>query len=155
MLEKIKRIMELAYLINPTETKQSVTGNKPTIFVNFSGHCSLLKQKFTQTVMKMTQAMMLIIGLYWTTRKAQKSQTNVSNTSKPYMKSGVKMQNDGFDLAQSQHEKDQPEPDIIGYCVFCERDIYKCEIEDTILIDGLLAHIKCLPDDEECTEEEF
>lgn len=42
MIEKVKRIMELVLLLNPTDTKQGLTGNKPTIFVDFSGHCSLL-----------------------------------------------------------------------------------------------------------------
>jgi hypothetical protein len=42
MLEKIKRIIELAVLINPTETKRTLTDNKPTIFVSFCGHVAWL-----------------------------------------------------------------------------------------------------------------
>jgi hypothetical protein len=49
---------------------------------------------------------------------------------------------------------DPPEPNIIGRCVFCEKDIYQCEVEDTVLIDGLLAHFECLPDEEEYVPEE-
>ena len=55
------------------------------------------------------------------------------------------MQNHNFDLAQSQHEKDEPEPQIIGHCVFCERNIYKCEVEETTIIRGRLTHEKCVP----------
>lgn len=35
---KVFKIMELAMLLNPTETKREVTGDKPTVFVDFSGH---------------------------------------------------------------------------------------------------------------------
>lgn len=41
-LNKIIRIMELAMLINPTSTQKRLTGDKPTVFVNFSGHCNHL-----------------------------------------------------------------------------------------------------------------
>jgi hypothetical protein len=40
--KKVLRIMELATLINPTKTQREVTGNRPTVFVNFSGHCCIL-----------------------------------------------------------------------------------------------------------------
>jgi hypothetical protein len=33
--------MELALLLNPTDTQTRTTGNKPTVFVNYSGHCTL------------------------------------------------------------------------------------------------------------------
>jgi hypothetical protein len=36
--EKVLRIMELALLLNPTETKQDTTDDKPTVFVWISGH---------------------------------------------------------------------------------------------------------------------
>jgi hypothetical protein len=49
---------------------------------------------------------------------------------------------------------DPPEPHIVGYCVFCERSIYQCESEETVLIDGLLVHAKCKKrDDEKCLTE--
>lgn len=38
--DKIIRIMELAMLINPTSTNKELTGDKPTVFVSFSGHCT-------------------------------------------------------------------------------------------------------------------
>ena len=38
--DKITRIMELAMLINPTSTNKELTGDKPTVFVSFSGHCT-------------------------------------------------------------------------------------------------------------------
>ena len=41
--DKIIRIMELAMLINPSCTRREKTGNKPTVFVRFSGHCSVLR----------------------------------------------------------------------------------------------------------------
>ena len=40
---KAQRILELAMKINNTPTKQSETGNKPTIFVWFSGHINQLQ----------------------------------------------------------------------------------------------------------------
>lgn len=36
--QKFLRIMELALQLNSTPTKNATTGNKPTIFVDFSGH---------------------------------------------------------------------------------------------------------------------
>ena len=39
---KAQLILELAMKINNTPTKQELTGDKPTIFVWFSGHCNLL-----------------------------------------------------------------------------------------------------------------
>jgi hypothetical protein len=36
--EIVKQIFNLALAINANKTKQSTTGNKPTVFVNFSGH---------------------------------------------------------------------------------------------------------------------
>jgi hypothetical protein len=33
-----KQIFNLAMAINPNDTKQDITGGKPTVFVNFSGH---------------------------------------------------------------------------------------------------------------------
>ena len=36
--EIVKQIFSLALAINANKTKQSITGNKPTVFVNFSGH---------------------------------------------------------------------------------------------------------------------
>ena len=38
MHDKIMRIVELCLQLNPTETLQGVTGNKPTVFFDFSGH---------------------------------------------------------------------------------------------------------------------
>lgn len=40
--EKVLKIMELALLLNLTETEYEITGNKPTVFVNFSGHVCML-----------------------------------------------------------------------------------------------------------------
>ncbi|MEE0264368.1 MAG: hypothetical protein UD936_01975 [Acutalibacteraceae bacterium] len=39
---KAQRILELAMKINNIPTKREVTGNKPTVFVWFSGHVNLL-----------------------------------------------------------------------------------------------------------------
>lgn len=39
---KVHDIMQLAMLINDSPTEQELTGNKPTIFVEFSGHISKL-----------------------------------------------------------------------------------------------------------------
>lgn len=36
--EIVKQIFNLALAINPNDTKQDTTGNKPTVFVRFSGH---------------------------------------------------------------------------------------------------------------------
>lgn len=36
--QKFLRIMELATQLNSTPTKNATTGNKPTVFVDFSGH---------------------------------------------------------------------------------------------------------------------
>lgn len=38
MEDKLKRILDLALKLNPSETRREVTGSKPTIFVEFSGH---------------------------------------------------------------------------------------------------------------------
>lgn len=38
MYEKVLRIFELCMQLNPTETQQKVTGDKPTVFLWFSGH---------------------------------------------------------------------------------------------------------------------
>lgn len=40
IIDKVLRIMELAMLINPSCTQKEKTGNKPTVFVWFSGHCN-------------------------------------------------------------------------------------------------------------------
>lgn len=40
--EKVSKIMELAILFNPFPTNKEDTGNKPTVFVQFSGHISIL-----------------------------------------------------------------------------------------------------------------
>lgn len=43
--EKVLKIMQLALEINDTPTKQETTGDKPTVFVDFSGHvCTLSVQ---------------------------------------------------------------------------------------------------------------
>lgn len=36
--EIVKQIFNLALAVNPNDTKQDTTGNKPTVFVSFSGH---------------------------------------------------------------------------------------------------------------------
>lgn len=43
IIDKALRIMELAMLINPTSTNKELTGDKPTVFVSFSGHCNVLR----------------------------------------------------------------------------------------------------------------
>jgi hypothetical protein len=40
---KALRILELAMKINNTPTKQRTTGNKPTVFVCFSGHINVIE----------------------------------------------------------------------------------------------------------------
>ena len=42
IMDKVLRIMELAMLINPEGTKRDITGDKPTVFFNFEGHCSCI-----------------------------------------------------------------------------------------------------------------
>ena len=42
MRNKALKVLELAMLINSEQTQREYTGNKPTIFVNFSGHCCSL-----------------------------------------------------------------------------------------------------------------
>lgn len=40
--DKVLHILDLAVRFNDSETRQDITGKKPTIFVNFSGHiCGL------------------------------------------------------------------------------------------------------------------
>jgi hypothetical protein len=46
--KKVLRIMELAMLLNPADTTQEDTGDKPTVFVDFSGHCCLLEGRIYQ-----------------------------------------------------------------------------------------------------------
>lgn len=41
--EKVQRIISLAMLLNPTETWRKITGSKPTVFIEFSGHVSWLR----------------------------------------------------------------------------------------------------------------
>lgn len=36
--EKVQKIIALALALNPTETEQEITGSKPTVFAQFSGH---------------------------------------------------------------------------------------------------------------------
>lgn len=43
--KKVLEIMELAMLINDSPTKQRLTGEKPTVFIEFSGHCCSLDVK--------------------------------------------------------------------------------------------------------------
>lgn len=40
--KKVLEIMELAMFINDSPTEQEYTGNKPTVFVEFSGHIAEL-----------------------------------------------------------------------------------------------------------------
>ena len=42
IMDKVLRIMELAMLINPEDTKRDITGDKPTVFFNFDGHCNYI-----------------------------------------------------------------------------------------------------------------
>lgn len=39
MRNKALKVLELAMLINSGKTKRELTGNRPTVFVCFSGHC--------------------------------------------------------------------------------------------------------------------
>lgn len=41
--EKIGKVIEMAAQLNPSQTSRDITGDKPTIFVMFSGHVSLLQ----------------------------------------------------------------------------------------------------------------
>jgi hypothetical protein len=41
--EKIGKVIEMAAQLNSSSTSRDVTGNKPTIFVMFSGHVSLFE----------------------------------------------------------------------------------------------------------------
>lgn len=42
IIQKVSEIVELAVNFNSSETRQEITGNKPTFFVEFYGHiCSL------------------------------------------------------------------------------------------------------------------
>lgn len=42
LLKKVSKIIELAIILNPSPTNKDDTGNKPTVFVQFSGHISIL-----------------------------------------------------------------------------------------------------------------
>ena len=39
MRNKALKVLELAMLINSGKTRRDLTGNRPTVFVCFSGHC--------------------------------------------------------------------------------------------------------------------
>lgn len=43
MNKNILRILELCMKLNPTSTKRSETGKKPTVFFNFSGHVNVIE----------------------------------------------------------------------------------------------------------------
>lgn len=43
IMVKILRVMGLALQINPQKTEYSITGDKPTVFVKFSGHIASLE----------------------------------------------------------------------------------------------------------------
>lgn len=47
--EKVAKIMELALLINGTETQRAITGDKPTVFVDFEGHVATLYIRICDT----------------------------------------------------------------------------------------------------------
>lgn len=40
---KILKVMELALIINPTETRRDETGDKPTVFFDYSGHVGYIR----------------------------------------------------------------------------------------------------------------
>lgn len=40
---KILKIMELALILNPTETRRDETGDKPTVFFDYSGHAGNIR----------------------------------------------------------------------------------------------------------------
>lgn len=42
IMDKVLRIMGLAMLINPEDTKRDITDDKPTVFFSFEGHCSYI-----------------------------------------------------------------------------------------------------------------
>lgn len=42
IIDKVRRIMELAMLINPTSTNKKETSNRPTVLVSFEGHCNCI-----------------------------------------------------------------------------------------------------------------
>lgn len=41
--EKIGKVLEMAAQLNPSSTSRDITGDKPTIFVEFYGHVSLFE----------------------------------------------------------------------------------------------------------------
>lgn len=41
--EKIGKVIEMAAQLNPSKTSRDITGDKPTIYVMFFGHVSLLQ----------------------------------------------------------------------------------------------------------------
>lgn len=41
--EKIGKVIEMATQLNPNKTSRDITGDKPTIYVMFFGHVSLLQ----------------------------------------------------------------------------------------------------------------
>lgn len=43
IMAKILKVMELALQLNPEKTEHNITGNKPTVFVKFSGHIASLE----------------------------------------------------------------------------------------------------------------
>lgn len=53
--EQLMQILGLCLEINPTETNQEITGNKPTVFFRFSGHCSHVEVNIYPTGWSNTQ----------------------------------------------------------------------------------------------------
>ena len=51
--KKVLEIMELAMLINDSPTQQEYTGNKPTVFVEYSGHLANLYAYFAPIPQKL------------------------------------------------------------------------------------------------------
>lgn len=49
IMVKILKVMELALQLNPEKTEHNITGNKPTVFVEFSGHIASLEVKIYQS----------------------------------------------------------------------------------------------------------
>ena len=49
IMVKVLRVMGLALQLNPEKTEHNITGNKPTVFVTFSGHIASLEVKIYQS----------------------------------------------------------------------------------------------------------
>ena len=80
--KQLAKIFNLCLEINPTETNQEVTGNKPTVFFRFSGHCSCVEINIYPTGWSNAQNDDYVYQTYnmhdWVKRDMTGQETNVT-----------------------------------------------------------------------------